>query len=615
MTNFFRELKRRNVFRVGTAYAVAAWLIIQITSEIALPLGLPAYFSRLVIVCLGIGFPIALIFAWAFELTPEGLKTTANADDANLAASTASQKLNYFIIGALAIALGYFIWESRIEEPTQDSELPIAEEISSKSVAVLPFADLSEGGDQEWFSDGLTEEILNSLARLPELKVTARTSAFQFKGQDRNISEIAKVLGVAHVVEGSVRRIDNELRVTAQLIRASDGFHLWSETYDATADELFAVQRNVAEKIATTLDVFLDDTRREQMFASGTRNVEAFEAYLLGKDLYDKVHARTTNKTLWDANVFLARAMELDPGFGAPAIKHHDAFAHTVMDGPDYVYIKVEGEPPYTQEQAMALLLADLNQAAVNARNPESRLSGELTREIFSPPWHRIPGIVARLREVLDPSAEAHWDSPWLSNILIIVGEKGLFREISRAGLENDPLDPVAWSYMADVEVASGNFDEARKLINEGRAVAGDHPWMRSNEIYSAVFSGNREEAIIRLEAGGTDQPWYLPYLAAVRGNYAEATRLVDEWERSHSWPNANMLYIYHETGDTERARALTQQIDALPAGAVLFARLVTFSGGRSVIDLEYAPNFSARLREAGIDPDSFPAWPRLSVN
>ena len=119
----------------------------------------------------------------------------------------------------------------------------------------------------------------------------------------------------------------------------------------------------------------------------------------------------------------------------------------------------------------------------------------------------------------------------------------------------------------------------------------------------------------MRLEAGGTDQPWYVPYLAAVRGNYAEATRLVDEWERSHRWPNAYMLYVYHETGDTERARALTQQIDALPAGAVLFARLVTFSGGRSVIDLEYAPNFSARLREAGIDPDSFPAWPRLSVN
>ena len=615
MTNFFRELRRRNVFRVGTAYALAAWLIIQVTGEIGAPLGLPVSFSRLVIVCLGIGFPIALIFAWAFELTPEGLKTTANADNAKPAASTASQKLNYFIIGALAIALGYFIWESRVEEPAQDSELPIAEEISTKSVAVLPFADLSEGGDQEWFSDGLTEEILNSLARLPELKVTARTSAFQFKGQDRNISEIAKVLGVANVVEGSVRRIGNQLRVTAQLIRASDGFHLWSETYDATADELFAVQRNVAEKIATTLDVFLDDARREQMFASGTRNVEAFEAYLLGKDLYDKVHAETTDKTLWDANVFLARAMELDPDFGAPAIDHHDAFAHTVMDGPDNGYIKVEGEPPYTQEQAMALLLADLDQAAVNARNPGSRLVAELTREFFSPTWHRIPGIVARLREKLDPSAEAYWDSPWLSNILSIVGEKGLVREISKAGLENDPLDPSAWSYMADAEVASGNFDEARKLIKEGRAVAGDHPWMRATEIYSAVISGNREEAIMRLEAGGTDETWYVPYLAAVRGNYGEATRLVDEWERSHRWPNAYMLYVYHETGDTERARALTQQIDALPAGAVIFARQVSFSHGRTVIDLEYAPNFSARLREAGIDPDSFLDWPRLSVN
>ena len=226
MSSLFRELKRRNVVRVGIAYIVLSWVALQLGDILFDMFETPVWVGKTLAALLLLGFPFACLFAWAFEMTPEGVKKTAEVDRSASLTHSPGRKLDFVIIGALVVALGYFVWER------QELGEPSVEVALEKSIAVLPFVNLSSDEEHEWFADGLTEEILNSLARTPDLLVASRTSSFQYKGQNTNVSEIAAALGVAHILEVSVRRSGNRLRVTAQLIRAHDGFHLWSETYD-----------------------------------------------------------------------------------------------------------------------------------------------------------------------------------------------------------------------------------------------------------------------------------------------------------------------------------------------------------------------------------------------
>ena len=242
--SIFAELKRRNVIRVAVAYTVIGWVLAQVAEFAFENFGAPDWVLKSVVVVLLLGMPLALIFAWAYEMTPEGIKREKEVDRSQSITRQTGHKLDRVIIAVLLVALAWFAWDkftTRMDSaPMTASTGDAASEAvaSNKSVAVLPFVAMSSGPDDEYFADGLTEEILNSLAQLPELLVTARTSAFSFKGQDIPIQQIAEVLGVRHVVEGSVRRSGERLRVTAQLIRANDGFHLWSETFDSTSEDM-----------------------------------------------------------------------------------------------------------------------------------------------------------------------------------------------------------------------------------------------------------------------------------------------------------------------------------------------------------------------------------------
>jgi len=257
LSQLFEELKRRNVFRVAIAYLAVAWLILQAADIVLDNIAAPAWLMQAIMLFIIIGFPIALIFAWAFEMTPDGIKKEAEVDRSHSITDRTGKKLDRIVIAVLGVAVVSLLVDKFILDDN-----PAAIVTTDKSVAVLPFVAMSRGPDDEYFADGLTEEILNSLTRLPQLLVTARTSAFHFKGQDIPIPEIAATLGVAHVVEGSVRRDGGRLRVTAQLIRAQDGFHVWSESYDRSADDTFGVQTDIAEKIATALDIVMDDDQR-----------------------------------------------------------------------------------------------------------------------------------------------------------------------------------------------------------------------------------------------------------------------------------------------------------------------------------------------------------------
>jgi len=274
--SFFEELKRRNVVKVTVLYIVAAWLLLQVTDVLSSLLPVPEWTGSFVFILLVVGLPPTLIFAWIYEFTPEGLRRQEQVDRSQSITQETGHKINVLIVVLLVLAIGVVVLDRLIPETQPDVEAPVADvstdagetgqkpanDVSSlrtpeNSIAVLPFVNMSSDAEQEYFSDGLSEELLNLLAKIPELRVAARTSSFSLKGQNLQISEVGDVLKVAHVLEGSVRKSGDRLRITAQLIHAEDGYHLWSETYDRTLDDVFAIQDEIAREVVKELKVAL----------------------------------------------------------------------------------------------------------------------------------------------------------------------------------------------------------------------------------------------------------------------------------------------------------------------------------------------------------------------
>ena len=273
--SFFNELKRRNVLRVAAAYVVMAWLLIQVAETIFPLFGFDDAPARIVVMVLAIGFIPAMIFAWAFEMTSEGLKKESEVDRTQSITPNTGKKLDRMIMVVLALALGYFAFDKFVLDQQREATMEElkttevaqarqegrtegrVESYGDKSIAVLPFVNMSSDGEQEYFSDGISEELLNLLARIPALRVISRSSAFSYKGKDINLAQVAAELNVAHILEGSVRKSGNQVRITAQLIEARSDTHLWSETYDVTLDNIFAVQDEIAGKIVRKLKVSL----------------------------------------------------------------------------------------------------------------------------------------------------------------------------------------------------------------------------------------------------------------------------------------------------------------------------------------------------------------------
>lgn len=308
MSNLLSELKRRNVFKVGVAYLALGWVVIQVT-DVAVPaLNLPETLNSIVVYLGLIGFPFALFFAWAFELTPDGLKRSADvsSNDDNL--SEMGRKLEHVIVVLLVIALSFMLWtnsQDAVDESRGEPEAQGPSEIG-KSIAVLPFVNMSE--DKDYFADGLSEELLNLLAKNRDLKVAARTSSFAFKGENRDLRKIGAELSVATVLEGSVRRSGDRIRITAQLINVADGYHLWSETYDREMVDIFDIQDEVSRAITTALKVTLSgDTTADR--ERPTNNLEAYSAYLEGLAYSDSQQSMRLALTRFDA------AVALDPDF------------------------------------------------------------------------------------------------------------------------------------------------------------------------------------------------------------------------------------------------------------------------------------------------------------
>ncbi len=304
--SFFAELKRRNVYKVAVAYAVVGWLIAQITTQIFPFLEIPNWIIRLVIVLIAIGFPIALVIAWAFEATPQGIQRTEVADTMP---ATAGQKKHawifvVFVGAALSISLffiGRYIGRNNAGAP----ELP------AKSIAVLPFDNLSRDPDNAYFAEGVQDEILTRLAKVADLKVISRTSTQRFKSAPDNLPQIAKQLGVMHILEGSVQKANDQVRVNVQLINAMSDAHLWADTYDRKLTDIFAVESDIAKTIADTLQAKITGSEKQMMTAQPTSNTEAYELYHKGRSLWEKRSGDNIPKAI----AFYKQAIERDPNY------------------------------------------------------------------------------------------------------------------------------------------------------------------------------------------------------------------------------------------------------------------------------------------------------------
>src|SRR5437899_6241337 len=307
--NFFAELKRRNVYKVAVAYAVVGWLLVQITIQVFPIFEIPNWALRLIVLAIIIGFPIALVMAWAFELTPEGIKRTEDVDLAAQARSKSHAWIYIVIVSALLSVGLFFVGRYSVRNTASAART----ELPAKSIAVLPFVNMSADKNDEYLSDGMTEELINVLAKVPGLRVPGRTSCFAFKGKDEEdiFRKVGDQLRVGTVLEGSVRKAGDKLRVTAQLINVNDGYHLWSKDYDGDVKDILNFQSNVAEQVVQALQVKLGGEGTRVLAKKPTENPEAHRLYLLGRYEFGKYTQAGWNNAIR----YYEEALRIDPEF------------------------------------------------------------------------------------------------------------------------------------------------------------------------------------------------------------------------------------------------------------------------------------------------------------
>jgi len=601
------ELKRRNVFRVAAAYVIVAWVIAQVAEFAFENFGAPDWVLKSVVVLLLLGLPLAIFFAWAFEMTPEGIKREREVDRSKSIVSQTRRKLDRMIIAVLLVAVGWFAFDKfytragseapQVAESTQQSPT------IDRSVAVLPFVAMSSGPDDEYFADGLTEEILNSLAQLPELLVTARTSAFSFKGRDIPIQEIAHALGVTHIVEGSVRRSGDRLRVTAQLIRADDGFHLWSENYDSTAIDTIAVQENIAEQIASAMDVVLDERKREAMRKAGLRDAEAFTLYQKGLEYYARAHGEMDIvEGLRLANAYFDQVIERVPTFATAYTDHSDLYVHALTDVAAGVY-----QSDLTEEEienAYSIVLADYEAARQYATAPAERATIELDLAYISNDWRGIDRLMQRALAV----SGCHTGN-WIQIVAPIFGRAEAYLDHAKRVLECDPQSSTSWFNVVRTMLRLGDTEEALRLAREGMQTA-PGSWLATSLVRALVADGQYDEAraqVANIQVADVALSFDV-LIAAAQGNEEEFNRLVAKLEEETN----SGLYWLTVTGAwgglRDKANQAAAQIDGYPFGAGTLSQLVLWCGCGAPFDLEATPNFAARIEEGSLP------WPPETV-
>jgi TolB-like protein/Tfp pilus assembly protein PilF len=491
------ELKRRNVFRVGIAYALAAWVLLQ-GVDFALDLiGAPDWVIRVLAVLAVIGLPVALVLAWMFELTPEGLKREQDIDRAGTAAYRTGRKLDRLIIACLLVVVGILLterWMRTGEAPPRASDgsvaslEPSAPDVASEdsspppikqSIAVLPFVNLSSEPEQEYFSDGMTEEILTRLAGIRDLQVAARTSVFSFKGQNRDVREIARMLGVDTILEGSVRKAGDQVRISAQLIRASDGFHLWSQAYDRKLDDIFGIQYDIATQIAQSLQVSLGVSRLGVVSAGQPVTGKAYDLYLRARALH-----RKRGDDLLPAIGLLEEALAIDPDF-APAWA---GLSHVYNVLPNYISAEERG----LQGDIGAKSMAAAQRALELDPNLPSALHAMANNLFFRFEWFRAEDFYRRALQLDPDSADIMED---YASLLYSSWQMDKAYHLAERMVELDPYVPIFLYAIVTLHHMNGDWEARDQVIERSLELDPDLINMQFWDLFRLLQYGRYDEA------------------------------------------------------------------------------------------------------------------------
>jgi len=532
---FFSELKRRNVIRAAILYIGAVWALAQGIAQLSPVVGAPEWVARWFLVAAVIGFPFWIAFAWFYEFTPEGLKRESQIDPADSITAHTSKKLDRWIIGVLAIAVvllltNTFVWHKGAGLSADADSVPIAEH----SIAVLPFVNMSSDKEQEYFSDGISEELLNLLAKIPQLQVTARTSSFSFKGKDTAIPEIARTLHVAHVLEGSVRKSGNSVRITAQLIKAGTDTHLWSQTYDRKLDDIFAIQDEIAADVVKQLKV----TLLGAVPKTRTTDPEAYALYLQAVQL----GRQNTAEAFQQSDALFHKLLAIDQNYAPAWNELARNFGNEMSQG---LLPNKEGLAQ-VREAATKALAIDPDYAPAHAR-----LGRIATNE------GDLAGAAEHFKRALalDPADLDVLRSSAL--LLTYLGRKDEALALSEAVVRRDPVNLTALYNLGYLQRVTSRLDEAiasfRTLLRLSPGNGGAHAALGN----ALLLKGDAQGALAEIEQE-TSEIWRmygLPMAYHALGRKADSdAALAAVIAKDENDGPSNIAYIYAFRGEADKA-------------------------------------------------------------
>jgi TolB-like protein/Tfp pilus assembly protein PilF len=542
--NFFAELKRRNVYKVAIAYAVVAWLLMQVATQVFPFLEIPNWAIRLVIMLLIIGFPVALILAWAFELTPEGIKRAEDVDLGKPMAPRTSRKLTAIVIAIVVLALSLLVFQLTRPHPTMSVAKPLGVP-NDKSVAVLPFANLSRDPDNAYFAAGIQDEIITRLAKITELRVISCTSTQRFKSAPDDLPAIAKQLGVANILEGSVQRTTDQLRVNVQLVEAATDAHLWADTFDRKLTDIFKIESEIAKTVAETLQAKLSGSEQHAIAARPTENTEAYQLYLKGRFFWNKRTGQNLNK----AADYFKSAIAADPKYALAYVGLADSYVLMPLYG--------AGVPRdcYPQAKAAAKKALELDDALAEAHTSLAQV-----HTYYDFDFSQATKEFQRAIELNPNYATAH---QWYGHgdLLALGRFDEAIAEVKRA-IELDPLSLVINTDLGTTYYRAGRYDEAIEQLRKTLEMDPGFYYARWSLGWALAVKGDLDAAIGEYQKARalSDNPLMLGLLAHAygsSGNKAKALKILDELKelsKQRYVSGYTFPLVYLGLGDKEEA-------------------------------------------------------------
>jgi TolB-like protein/tetratricopeptide (TPR) repeat protein len=480
------ELRRRNVFRVAAGYLVVGWLLTEVLTTILPTLGAPEWAARAVIQIFAFGFIPAVILSWFYEITPDGIKRDHEVDRDDPAIGKTGRKIDHIaVVAAVVLIILVGLFSAR---QISNDAAPVDVGVSNASVAVLPFVNMSNDKDNEYFSDGLTETLLHMLTQIPDLKVAARTSSFAFKGKDISIREIARALDVAHVLEGSVQRAGDNVRITAQLIRANDGFHVWSENYDRELDDIFGIQDEIAEKVGYALsESLLGNGVHGKMTGLATTNPDAYDLYMQAR----KERVTYSYGGLTAAEDLLKGALLIDPDFLDAKTELAMSYFHQVETG------LMNASDAYAEiiaitDQVLAAQPSDPVAKSASIFATAALRTAEGDASVASELVHDLEAIVALAPEEIQP------------RVLLVRAYQGLQQNdkaipVLKDALRQDPFNPTIHFELGTVYMRLQQWDDARAALEKSLEIEPAQPNAYSNLGLLSLQSGDGVDFVTQI--------------------------------------------------------------------------------------------------------------------